>query len=205
MNFLAHFYLSDDGPAALVGGLMGDFVKGRLQGRFAHAVERAIVLHRQIDTFTDADPTVRRSRRRIANDYRLLQPVLVDVFYDHFLARDWWRYSAEPFESFKVRVYEALRGQRHLFPPVLDSVAMRMATEDWLQAYGTLEGIETALRRMSRRLSRPNRLGDGGAQLVAHYDRLRADFHDFMPRLERYARRLRAAWRGISESHPNDA
>ncbi len=186
MNFLAHFYLADTSPAELAGSLMGDFVKGRLAGRHPAEMERAIHIHRRIDSFTDGDATVRTSRRRIDPGFRLLRGILVDVFYDHFLARDWLRYSNEPLDAFVVRVYAALDLHGHHFSPPLDRVASLMAAEDWLSSYQTLEGIADVLRRMSRRLSRTNPLGRGAEELERHYAAFEADFHEFMPRLRTY-------------------
>lgn len=192
MNFLAHFYLADVSPASLAGSLMGDFVKGRLDGRYPVEIERAIFVHRRIDSFTDDDATVRTSRRRIDPSFRLLRGILVDVFYDHFLARDWPRYSDEPLEAFVQRVYAALDTHGHHFPAPLDWIAPRMAAEDWLSSYQALEGIADVLQRMSRRLSRPNPLARGAIELERHYDAFAADFHEFLPRLRVHVRRVEA-------------
>lgn len=190
MNFLAHFYLADESPASLAGSLMGDFVKGRLEGRYPSAIEHAILIHRRVDSFTDSDATVLASRRRIDPSYRLLRGILVDVYYDHFLARHWARFSAEPLADFTARVYAALDEHRHHFPAPLDWIAPRMAAEDWLSSYRDLAGIADVLNRMSRRLSRPNRLGEGLGELERHYAELERDFMEFLPRLEAYVRTL---------------
>ncbi|GAB4356023.1 MAG: ACP phosphodiesterase [Gammaproteobacteria bacterium] len=190
MNYLAHFYLSEDTPAAHAGSLMGDFVKGRLNGAYPSGIERAIRIHRAVDSFTDRDQTVLRSRRRIDPAYRLMRGIMVDVFYDHFLARHWSRFSEEPLESFTQRVYAALAEHRPYFADPLALVAARMADEDWLGSYRDIAGIEAILGRMSRRLSRPNRLAEGAAELRTHYRSLEQDFFEFLPRLERYTEQL---------------
>lgn len=192
MNFLAHFYLADESPAALAGSLMGDFVKGRLTGCYPPEIERAILIHRRIDSFTDRDATVLASRRRIDPAFRLLRGILVDVYYDHFLARHWPRYSDEPLADFAARVYAALDEHGRHFPAPLERIAPRMAAEDWLSSYQTLEGIADVLERMSRRLSRPNRLGAGAAQLERRYAAFEADFHEFLPRLQAYVQHVAA-------------
>lgn len=169
---------------------MGDFVKGRLDRRYPSAIEQAILVHRRIDSFTDRDATVRVSRRRIDPSYRLLRGILIDVFYDHFLARNWSRYSSERLEDFTVRVYRALEEYHARFPAPLDRIALRMAAEDWLSSYRELDGIADVLARMSRRLSRPNALGRGVRELELHYADFEADFREFLPRLEAYVQSM---------------
>lgn len=195
MNYLAHFYLSDDAPAALAGSLMGDFVKGRIEDRFPKPIEHAIRLHRAIDTFTDRDETVLASRRRLDPGFRLLRGILVDVFYDHFLALHWERFSQEPLAGFTSRVYAALEDHQRYFDEPLSFVAPLMASEDWLGSYRELDGIDSILRRMSRRLSRPNSLANGILELTAHYESLERDFFEFLPRLERYTQQLNREFR----------
>ncbi len=187
MNYLAHLYLSDHSPQWLVGGLMGDFVKGRLRGKLPASVEAAVRAHRRLDVFTDRDPAARASRGRIDPRFRHLRGILVDVFYDHFLALHWRRYSPEPLDAFTARVYRALAEHQHLFEPPLSWVAPRMAAQDWLGSYASVEGIEELLARMAGRLSRPTPLAEGGAELRRLYPRLEADFAEFLPRACRYA------------------
>jgi len=199
VNYLAHFYLADTSSASLAGSLMGDFAKGCIEGRFAYDIERAIRIHRAIDSFTDNHAIVRSSRQRIDPSYRLLRGILIDVFYDHFLARNWDRFSSEPLESFTSRVYASLDEHRHHFSEPLSWIAPLMASEDWLGSYHELDGIAAILRRMSRRLRRPNRLGDGVTELQRHYAILEQDFFDFLPCLERYTHQLNEALKEHSE------
>ncbi len=177
---------------------MGDFVKGRLDQRYPPDIERAIFVHRRIDSFTDRDVTVRESRRRIDPAFRLLRGILIDVFYDHYLARHWTRFSNEPLEMFTARVYAALAEHSDHFPAPLDWMAPRMAAEDWLSSYQDVEGIADVLARMSRRLSRRNPLGRGIDELKRHYVAFESDFFDFLPRLESYVSRLEGERRSHS-------
>ena len=182
MNYLAHLFLSERTSEGLVGGLMGDFVKGRLDNStYTPGLLRSIRRHRMIDRYTDDHPSVRRSRRRIHAGYRLLQPIMIDVFYDHFLAVHWRRYSRIELEVFAQQVYEALRSHAAILPGRLRTIARPMMEENWLVSYRERESIALALRGIARRLSRPNRLAQGIDELHAHYDALTADFHEFFP------------------------
>ena len=96
MNYLAHLYLSDPSEDAWLGSLLGDFVKGPLDDRYSEEVTRAIVLHRKIDSYTDAHPVVLNSKSRVSTQRRRYAGIMVDMFYDHFLAKHWREFHAEP-------------------------------------------------------------------------------------------------------------
>ncbi len=126
MNYLAHLHLGGPQPAQLLGSLYGDFVKGRLQGQWPGEIERAIQLHRRIDAFTDSHPLVHAAKRRFPLERRRFAGVLLDVFFDHCLARDWNDYADEPLPQFVERVYGTLRTASPL-PERLARIAPRMA------------------------------------------------------------------------------
>jgi len=189
MNFLAHAYLSRATPELLTGGLLGDFVKGRIDGQYAPRVCAGIVLHRAIDRYTDDHPLVQAARERVSPERRRFAGILMDVFYDHFLARDWHRFSNQPLGHFTRHVYTVLWPQRHTFPDRLQRMLPWMRAEDWLASYAEIESIDAALRGMARRFrfaDRARPLADGVHDLVAHYDVLEREFHEFFPQLERF-------------------
>src|SRR4051812_44429809 len=107
MNFLAHLYLSGDNDYVKLGNFIGDFVKGRnLNEQFPSGIARGIRLHRAIDEFTDSHPIVKKSKDRLRPAYRHYAPVIVDVFYDHFLARNWTRYSDTALADYAEQTYD---------------------------------------------------------------------------------------------------
>ena len=186
MNFLAHVYLADGSDDSIVGSLMGDFVKGPLDGRHGDAVTHAIALHRRIDSFTDAHPVVAASRARVSVERRRYAGILVDVFYDHFLARHWDDYSDVALERFTARVYAALRAHHAVLPERLQYMAPRMAAHDWLASYRHLEAVAIALDRMGERLKRGNALLGSAVELEANYAAFEADFRAFFPEVVRF-------------------
>lgn len=184
MNYLAHALLAGGRPASLAGAMLGDFAAGLEWEALPAAVRAAIRHHREVDAFTDSHPLPRRSRARIAPRFRLLRGVMVDVFYDHFLARHWERYGdGGPLPRFTDRVYAALERYDDHLSPRLRAVLPRMRSEDWLASYGDLENVGRALGGMAHRLSRPTPLAQGLAELRAHYDAFEDDFHGFFPEL----------------------
>ncbi len=186
MNFLAHLYLADNTPESLLGNMLGDFVDGDFRQRYSPEICRGIMLHRQVDKYTDSHPVFLRSTRRLNNRYRLMRGLIMDIFYDHFLARYWEEYSPEPLETFSQRVYRIFEEQAHLLPARLQQMLPIMVEGDWLLLYREIEGIRWVMRGMSNRLSRPNPLADSVEELQRCYAGLEADFREFFPLLIKF-------------------
>ena len=196
MNYLAHLLLADDTPESILGNFLGDFVKGRPEGRYPDAVVEGIRLHRRIDVYTDEHPRVRRAMGRIDDSRRRYAGIAVDMAFDHFLARDWETSDPEGFADFRQSVYAVLREWVERMPPRAQGILPSFTDDDWIGSYADFDGICFALTRMSRRLSRPNRLAETTHDIARAYDELAADFEAFWPDVHAYAkaegRRLRA-------------
>ncbi|WP_397451499.1 ACP phosphodiesterase [Pseudomonas sp. NA-150] len=186
MNYLAHLHLGGQRPAQLLGSLYGDFVKGPLPGRFPAELEAAIQLHRSIDTFTDAHPLIKDAIARFPAPRRRFAGIVLDVFFDHCLARDWAQYAQQPLDEFTAQVYRVLAAEPAL-PERLAMIAPRMAAHDWLGSYREFEILEQVLGGISRRLSRPEGLAGAMQELQALYQPLSADFAEFYPILQDFA------------------
>lgn len=187
MNYLVHFLLSGEDDELRLGDLLGDFVKGRVE-RFEHTgvserMRTGIRMHRAIDTFSDHHPAVARSKQLLAPEYGRLSGVIVDVFYDHVLARRWAEHHEQPLPDFSQQVYRTLRGNVHRLPPAVHPLVDAMSRGDWLQAYATERGIERALRGMAARRPVAAAIGSAGHVLFEHFDRFSADFDEFFPDL----------------------
>ncbi len=204
MNLLAHLLLASQHELSLRGTLMGDFVKGELGGRFDQQIREAITLHRRIDGFSDAHEAFSRSRRRIDPSRRRYGGVFIDIFYDHFLSRHFEDYAGEKREPFIARVYDTLRGEGGVLPGRMGQLFDFMIETDLLGSYNELEGIDDALRRMSKRASRPEAFRHAASDLTTHYAAFEKDFRDFYPELERFVAghmaTARAAAKGSTRS-----
>jgi acyl carrier protein phosphodiesterase len=183
VNHLAHALLAADTGTSIVGALMGDFVKGRPGDLYSGALLEGILLHREVDAFTDAHEIFARSRRRIAAPHRRFSGVLVDIFYDHFLARHWSEFSPVPLRAFADDVHARLARRESELPERMRGFVRYMIETDLLVSYRERSGIERALRGMSSRLSRPNPLAGGLAALDAEHAGLERDFFEFFPEL----------------------
>jgi len=181
-----HLFLSGSDPEILVGNLMGDFVKGRLDDRFSPGIRRGIEIHRKIDSFAAGNAFFLQSKRCIDPCFGHYRAVLVDIFYDHFLARDWDRYSPVLLDEFIRISHQTLSRYQSQLPPRLLELLPRMFSRHWLIAYQEPAGIEIALRRMSDRLARPNPLAEGFAELTKKRDLLLSDFRCFLPEVCAY-------------------
>ena len=186
MNYLAHALLSCETPEAITGAMLGDFVKPGAAQQLSPAVQQAVRRHRDIDRFTDGHEQHRQSRTRISPERRFFSAVLVDIFYDHFLARHWARFSTCPLEVFTRSVYDVLWPQRDTFSPRLQRILPAMVADDWLASYAELDAVEAALDGIAWRLRRYTRarvLNGAIAELIDQYDGLEADFLGFFPEL----------------------
>ena len=186
MNYLAHLYLGGQRPDQLLGSLYGDFVKGRLQGQFAPEVEAGIQLHRRIDVFTDRHPLVDIALGRFSDTRRRYAGIVLDVFFDHCLARDWRLYADQPLAQFTADVYRVLSREPQL-PERLAKIAPHMVANDWLGSYQEFEVLDQVLRGISRRLSRPEELARAMQELRRLYEPLSEDFRLFYPQLQDFA------------------
>jgi len=187
MNYLAHLHLGGQRPGQLLGSLYGDFVKGRLQGQFEPEVEAAIQLHRSIDVYTDRHPLVDVSLSRFSVTRRRYAGIVLDVFFDHCLARDWTLYADRPLTQFTSNVYRVLSAESQL-PERLAKIAPHMMAHDWLGSYREFEVLEQVLRGISRRLTRPEELAGAMQELRVLYEPLSEDFRLFYPQLQDFAK-----------------
>ncbi len=193
MNYLAHAWLARQTDDAILGAMLGDFVHGQAALQDWPAPVRAEILrHRRIDRFTDTHPAVIAARSRFG-PLRRYAGIVLDVYFDHCLARDWARWDARPLGDFTARVYRVLAAHRADLPARLAAITPRMCAHDWLGAYARRESVDTAVCGIATRLSR------NADKLVACLDVLRADetamqatFEAFFPDLLQAAAALRS-------------
>ena len=186
MNYLAHLHLGGQLPAQLLGSLYGDFVKGRLQGQFSPQIEAAIQLHRSIDRFTDSHPLVGEALSRFSLTRRRYAGIVLDVFFDHCLARDWALYADQPLERFTAQVYRVLAAEPAL-PGRLAQIAPYMAADDWLGSYRQFSVLERVFKGIAQRLSKPEELAGAMQDLRVLYEPLSEDFRAFYPQLQAFS------------------
>lgn len=184
MNFLAHFLLSHQTPERVVGSFLGDFVRGKRYQNYDPEIGRGILLHREIDRFTDAHPVFRQSKRRLVPQQGHYAGVVVDVFYDHLLAQHWRNYSNEPLSDFAQRMYAVLQDHYKQLPLPAQRVFGYMEAHDWLANYVHSEAIARTLSGMQQRINFPNRMGQAVTDLESNKHLYAQEFQEFFPQLQ---------------------
>ena len=190
MNYLAHLFLSDGTPESLIGNLLGDFAKGSIENIYPKEVIQGIYLHRKIDCFTDLHPIFRSSKRLISHNRSRFSGIMIDVFYDHFLAKNWSNYSSIALNDFTNNVYQILQENYQILPDRLKRILPDMIARDWLASYKETSAIDRAINGISRRIKRKNNLFGGVEELFFNYQQLQAYFSMFFPELIDYSYQL---------------
>jgi acyl carrier protein phosphodiesterase len=200
MNHLVHLFLSDPTPDCRLGALMGDYIKGPLENRFPPEILWGLEQHRLLDRFAESNPWFRRSKRRLCPSFRHCRGIMVDVVYDHFLAKNWQAYSEIRLETFAKDIYRMLEERLFDLPPALQKAVPRMVAADWLVACKETKILDGVLKRIAGRLSQPNLLADGLEELLRNYRELEGDFAAFMADAEDFTTDLRRGRAGTPQS-----
>jgi acyl carrier protein phosphodiesterase len=186
MNFLSHLYLSGDSEGLIIGNFNADSVKGSAFNNFPEAIQKGIILHRQIDTFTDTHPIVELSKQRLRVKYKKYASVIVDIYYDHYLAINWNDYSSENFNQYTQNIYSLIEQNKHHLPPKSVMFTKYMLEHNILLAYAKLEGIEKVLYGMSRRTTFESNMEHAIHDLKEHYELFENEFKLFFPELQQH-------------------
>ena len=187
MNFLAHLYLSGHDKEIMVGNFIGDFVKGKdLEARCGKGIAKGIRLHREVDFFTDRHPIVKQSKDRLREKYRHYSGVIVDIFYDHFLSKNWDAYSSQFLPDYAEECYSTILSFDVVLPEDAKYMLPYMIKGNWLVNYARIDGIHRALSGMARRSKFESKMEEASVDLERNYDAYQNEFGDFFPLLISY-------------------
>ena len=190
MNFLAHAYLSFGNRKILVGNMISDFVKGAAKNRFPADIRQGIELHRAIDSFTDLHPATKKAKEIFRPSYRLYSGAIMDILYDHFLARDTMIFSKDSLQQFTGEVYAALEEEAVHLPVHFVQVLYYMKMEDWLYHYQYEEGIGRSLRGLIRRASYLSESDTAYRLFRENYTDLETCYREFFPDVKQFAKQF---------------
>ena len=183
MNFLAHIYLSGDNDLMKIGNFMADGIHGKHFDNFPMEIQKGIILHREIDTFTDAHPIFRQSTKRLHANYHHYSGIIVDIFYDHFLAKNWSNYSDETLADFTERFYQSLRDHYDSLTPKTQKMVPYLIQQNWLMSYQTIDGIEKKKKKMDNRMKRDSIMRLSVSELRTYYSEFEQEFTTFFKEL----------------------
>lgn len=183
MNFLAHIYLSFGDKEITIGNFIADSIRGNKYTHLPERVQQGILLHREIDTFTDSHPIPKMSSKRLHKNYSHYSRVIVDIFYDHFLAKNWSRYSEVPLTIFVDDFYDLLEDNYDILPAGVKRMMPYMISDNWIYNYSKMDGISSVLNGMNRRTKNKSKMNFAIIDLEEHYEKFEAEFTDFFDEL----------------------
>lgn len=183
MNFLAHIYLSGSDPMLTIGNFIADHVKGKAIDLYPEEIQKGIILHRKIDFFTDHHPVVEKTKKLLRIRFKKYAPVVGDIFYDHFLAIGWDKYSNVTLEKFAVDFYKLINTHLSILPERTQKMVPFMISNNLLVSYSKIEGIESVLKGMAKRTSFVSGMENGGDELRKNYEIYKEHFDSFFPEL----------------------
>lgn len=183
MNYLAHIYLSGDNTDIQIGNFIGDAIKGKDFQNYPLNILKGILLHRQIDSFTDMHPIVQRSKKRLHPRYGHYAGVLIDILYDYFLSVNWSHYSDVPIDDFIKGFYKNLQNNQSKLPTEIQQISTKLISYDWFSKYQSMSGIAIVLYGMEKRIKHNIPLHKGIFDLKKNHQALEKDFNEFFPLL----------------------
>lgn len=188
MNFLAHLFLSPPHEEVILGNFIADAVKGKMFENYSAGVQTGILLHRQIDQFTDQHPVVKRSMDRLYPKYKRYSGVIVDIYYDHFLARYWDEFHSDDLKEFVSEAYQILIHHFKQLPPRSKRILPFMITQNWLVNYSNFKDLKRVFGGMSRRTSNESRMDEAIDELKLNYSQFEDEFRQFMPDIIKFVK-----------------
>lgn len=191
MNFLAHMYLAGDNRDLLLGTFIADSVKGRQIETYASDIKQGIYLHRAIDAFTDTHPLVKNSSARLHNKYHKYSPVIIDMFYDHFLSKHWNHFSVLNLSEFTEHCYSVLLHNYKVLPGRSKTLLPYMILQNWLESYAEMDGLQRSFEGLARRARFDSGMEKVVFDLQKDYEQYREEFMAFFPDMIEYVKLTR--------------
>lgn len=186
MNYLAHIYLSGEDDDLKIGNFIADSIKGKQYIKYPKKIQKGIILHRAIDTFTDSHPVVKKSTHRLFPKYSHYSTVIVDILYDHFLAANWRDYSQVPLSTYVNNFYDLLKINFEVLPERVKHLMPYMIRDNWLLNYATIDGIGKILYQMNKRTENKSKMDLAVKELKLFYPEFEQEFKTFFQDLERF-------------------
>lgn len=196
MNFLAHLYLSGNDEEIRFGNFIADAVKGRSFQQYPEGIRNGIKLHRSIDSYTDQHPVVKSSINRLIPKYRKFSGIIVDLYYDHFLADNWSEYAESSLDDYVKDAYKMLIDHYDMLPARSKRILPFMVTQNWLAGYKNFEVMERVFQGMSRRIKFKSGMETAVEDLKEHYDDFKGEFSEFFPQIIIHAEKFRNEFPG---------
>ncbi|MBU78828.1 MAG: ACP phosphodiesterase [Flavobacteriales bacterium] len=151
MNYLAHVYLSRENIDLAIGNFIADNIKGNNYKKFNINWQKGILLHRFIDSYTDSHYIFREHSKLFFDSHRHYSRVLIDIFYDHFLAKNWKKYSHISLENFEFDFCKSLAQNLNKFPNEISNKIRFFICQKWFTKYSSIKGLIYILEKMDNK------------------------------------------------------
>jgi acyl carrier protein phosphodiesterase len=188
VNYLAHIYLSNEEEEITLGNFIADGVKGKKYVQFPLGIQQGILLHRAIDSYTDEHPIVRKSTKRLHKKYSHYSGVIVDILYDHFLAKNWTQYHSIPLHKYTENFYNLINSNFDRLTPRIQKMMPYMIEQNWLLSYASIDGIGKILDQMNRRTNNQSKMNLAVIELTKYYKEFEEEFTLFFEDLKKYSK-----------------
>lgn len=188
MNFLAHAHLSGDNDDLLCGNFFADAVKGNGFNKFPRDIQYGIKIHRKIDSFTDSHPIFRQTLERIRVHFGKFAGIVVDIYYDHYLAQNWSQFSDTQLPEYTDHVYKILEARYELLPDRTKRLLPFLTSQNWLLAYANFNGLNAVFHGMDRRTGLQSGMSNAVPVLLENYNAIKEDFLNYYPILEKFTK-----------------
>jgi len=179
MNFLSHAYLSFGYEELIVGNFIADKVKGKKYLDYPTKIQKGILLHRQIDYFTDKHPLVFKMTQLISRNHGHYAPIINDIFMDHFLAKNWHDYHNQDLGTFVSKVLCILEKYKTYIPETLQNFIIYVQKTNRLVEYQYLNSIQKTLLEVAHKIVNYPPLERAMDDLQLHYVELEQFFKEF--------------------------
>lgn len=183
MNFLAHIYLSGEDDFVKIGNFMADSIRGSQYLDYPNSLQKGILLHRHIDSFTDSHPIYRKSKHRLHEKYGHYSGVIMDIAYDHFLAKNWSKYSNENLEDYAADFYQLVQDNFEILTERTKGMLPYMIGRNWLVSYATIAGLEMILFQMDYKTKHRVHMQEAIVEIQDFYTEFESEFFQFFEEL----------------------
>lgn len=190
MNYLAHLFLSGSDEHVMVGNFIGDYVKGNTWNKFPENIKKGILMHRQIDSFTDSHPKFREAKTFFRDEFGLYSGIVIDLIYDHYLAKNWNKYSDLTLRTFAKRSHAVLLQNFMYLPVRVQSFLPFLIQHRRLESYASVNGIVQTLKIMSNYSSLPAKSDFVKETIQTNNNFFEANFSEFITDLIKYTNEI---------------
>ena len=162
---------------------MADSIKGHDYEKFDSEIKKGILLHRHIDSFTDMHPIYRQSKHRLHEKYGHYSGVIMDIAYDHFLAKNWSKYSSEKLDNYAADFYQLMQDNFEILTERTKGMLPYMIGRNWLVSYATIAGLEMILFQMDYKTKHRVHMQEAIVEIQDFYTEFESEFFQFFEEL----------------------